>query len=169
MFGKFWARVKAFFARPFRRAPVPGHFESGSKFTWRGFLAVAPLVQPSRDFLLYVPQGRPRWKRVPLLVLCHGCKQTPEEFARGSRITALADRMGMLVLLPRQKDAANRYRCWNWFDSRTARGAGEAAIVAAQIKSVLRSHRGDSKRVIVAASLQAARLPLCSEFAIRGS
>lgn len=150
MFGNLWSRVKAFFAPALRRAPIPGHFESGSKFTWRGFLAVAPLVRPSRDYLLYVPQGRSRWKRAPLVVLCHGCKQTPEEFAQGTRITDLADRMGLLVLLPRQKDNANPYRCWNWFDSRTARGSGEAAIVAAQIKSVLRSHRGDPKRVIVA-------------------
>src|SRR4030095_15477463 len=75
---------------------------------------------------------------------------TPEEIAQGTRITELADRLGFIVLLPRQKDTANPWRCWNWFDKRTMNGKGEAAIVAAQIRSVRRSYRVDRKRVLVA-------------------
>ncbi|MCC6196008.1 MAG: PHB depolymerase family esterase, partial [Burkholderiales bacterium] len=86
----------------------------------------------------------------PLLVLCHGCKQTPEDIARGTRVEALADRMGCVVLLPRQKDSANPWRCWNWFEQRTAEGKGEAAIVAAQIRRVRRAYRIDRKRVLAA-------------------
>jgi hypothetical protein len=40
-----------------------------------------------------------------------------------------------VILLPTQKDSANPWRCWNWFDPRTSRGDGEAAIVAAQIRA----------------------------------
>jgi poly(hydroxyalkanoate) depolymerase family esterase len=107
-------------------------------------------VLPSREYLVYVPKGRSAWRRAPLIVLCHGCKQTPEEFAQGTRIAELADREGFVVLLPRQKDAANAWRCWNWFDTRTMRGDGEAAIVAAQIRSVRRRYRCHRKRVLVA-------------------
>ena len=83
-------------------------------------------------------------------MLCHGCRQTPEEFAQGTRVVDLADRTGCVVLLPRQKDTANPWRCWNWFEQRTMHGKGEAAIVAAQIRRVRRIYRIDRKRVLVA-------------------
>ena len=150
MLGNLWSRVKALVNRLIRREPAPGRFESGSKFSMHGIVGTAPLVWPSRDYLVYVPKGRSLWRRAPLLVLCHGCKQTPEEIAQGTRITELADRLGFVVLLPRQKDSANPWRCWNWFDPRTSRGDGEAAIVAAQIRSVRRRYRIDRKRVYVA-------------------
>jgi poly(hydroxyalkanoate) depolymerase family esterase len=150
MFAKLWARARAAFERLFPHEPEPGRFESGSEWSLRGFLAAAPLVLPSREFLVYIPKGRSAWRRAPLVVLCHGCKQTPEEFAQGTRITELADRHGFVVLLPRQKDKANPWRCWNWFDTRTMKGAGEAAIVAAQIRFVRRRYRCQRKRVLVA-------------------
>ncbi|MCC6198349.1 MAG: PHB depolymerase family esterase [Burkholderiales bacterium] len=146
----WWQRLKDRLAGWFRREPAPGHYESGSKFSVRGWVATAPMVWPSREYLVYVPKGRSRWKRAPLLVLCHGCKQTPEDIARGTRVEALADRMGCVVLLPRQKDSANPWRCWNWFEQRTGDGNGEAAIVAAQIRRVRRAYRIDRKRVLAA-------------------
>lgn len=150
MLGNLWSRIKALAARAFRREPAPGRFESGSKFSVHGIVGTAPLVWPSRDYLVYIPRGRSVWRRAPLVVLCHGCKQTPEEIAQGTRITELADRLGFVVLLPRQRDSANAWRCWNWFDKRTMNGNGEAAIVAAQIRSVRRAYRIDRKRVLVA-------------------
>jgi poly(hydroxyalkanoate) depolymerase family esterase len=109
-----------------------------------------PWLWPRRDYLLYLPAGWSWWKRAPLLVLCHGCRQTPEEFAAGTGVAALADREGWLVLMPRQKEAANAWRCWNWFDDATAKGRGETAIVAAMIRSVRRWRRADPERVVVA-------------------
>jgi poly(hydroxyalkanoate) depolymerase family esterase len=146
----WWQRLKDRVAGWFRRPPRPGRFESGSAFSIHGYVPSAPLVWPSRDYVVYEPANRPRWKRAPLVVLLHGCKQSPEVIARGTRIAALADREGCVVLLPSQKDSANPWRCWNWFDSRTVQGNGEAAIVAAQIHAVQRRHRIDRKRVYVA-------------------
>jgi poly(hydroxyalkanoate) depolymerase family esterase len=150
MFARLWVRAKALLRKVFESEPEPGRFESGSEWTLKGFLAAAPFVLPSREFLVYIPKGRSSWRRAPLVVLCHGCKQTPEEFAQGSRIAALADRHGFVVLLPRQKEKANPWRCWNWFDTNTMRGGGEAAIVAAQIRFVRRRYRCNRKRVLVA-------------------
>lgn len=148
MFRKLWQRTKGFFARLFRRAPPePGRFESGTKGSWRGWIAVAPWILPRRDYLVYVPRGGLRWRRRPLLVLVHGCRQTPEDIAAGTRIASLADEIGCLVLLPRQNPKANAWGCWNWFDHRTTAGGGEAAILAAQIRSVRRRYRADRKRV----------------------
>jgi poly(hydroxyalkanoate) depolymerase family esterase len=145
----FWSRAAGWFARLVRREPAPGRFVTGAAGTWRGFLAAAPLVWPRREYLLYLPRGYSRWRRAPLLVFCHGCKQTPEEFVQGNRVTELADTLGALVLLPRQKERANPWRCWNWFDTATAGGGGEAAIVAAMIRKVSRWRRVDSARVVV--------------------
>lgn len=144
------ARIRAFFQRLFRREVAPGRFEPGSAGSWHGWVASAPLVLPRRDYLVYLPAGHSRWRRYPLVVLCHGCKQTPEEIAAATRITTIADAHGWLVLLPRQKDSANAWSCWNWFDGRTAEGNGEAAILIAQIEDVLDAHRGDKDRVVVA-------------------
>jgi poly(hydroxyalkanoate) depolymerase family esterase len=150
MLKRLWLRAQSLFDRLFAREPEPGRFESGSKWSLRGFLAVAPFILPSREYVVYIPKGHSLWRRAPLIVLCHGCRQTPEEFAQGTRITDLADRHGFVVLLPRQKDNANAWRCWNWFDTRTMDGKGEAAIVAAQIRSVRRHYRCHRKRVLVA-------------------
>ena len=147
---ELWSRIKDRVARLFQREVAPGRFEAHAKFSWHGWIGAAPFVWPRREYLVYIPRGWSRWRRAPLLVLCHGCKQSPEEIAEASRIAALADREGWLVLLPRQKESANAWRCWNWFDSRTVDGVGEAAIVAAQIEAVAGHYRADPRRVVVA-------------------
>jgi poly(hydroxyalkanoate) depolymerase family esterase len=83
-------------------------------------------------------------------VWIHGCRQDPEAFAAGTRIARFADARGFVVLLPRQSRMANSERCWNWFDRRTAAGAGEAAIVAAQAAEAIDKFRIDRRRVYVA-------------------
>ena len=140
----------AWLGTPFRRAERPGRFETGSASSWRGYITTAPGVEPARDYLVYVPRGWNRRVRAPLRVLCHGCTQTPEDFAALTRITSHADRDGTLVLLPRQSSSANAWRCWSWFEANTERGAGEAAIVAAQIVQVRRRYRARRERVFVA-------------------
>ena len=142
----FWSRVKATVAGWFRREPQPGRYVEGAAFSWRGWLSLNPSIWPRRRYLLYVPKGASRFRPMPLVVLLHGCRQTPEEVARGTRIAALADRLGSYVLIPRQKDAANPFRCWNWFDGATAAGRGEAAIVAAMMRKAMRWRRADAAR-----------------------
>jgi poly(hydroxyalkanoate) depolymerase family esterase len=145
-----WSRIRGFVARLFRRrAAQPGRFESGSKFSWHGWVGIAPWVWPSRDYIVYVPLGHTRWRRRPLLVLLHGCRQSAEEFAAGSRIAQFADKNGWLVLLPRQTKHANSWGCWNWFDRRTVAGKGEAAIVAAQVRAVRRLYGAHPRRIFL--------------------
>src|SRR5258708_21253578 len=151
MFEKIKAALRQFLPRFSRRAPpLPGHFVSGHKFAWRGRLDAAPWLWPSREYILYVPRGYGRWTRRPLVVLLHGCGQNPEDFAAATRIAALADEYGWLVLLPRQSDKANPWSCWNWFDTATSHGHGETAIVVAQVKAVRRRYRVHPRRIFVA-------------------
>jgi len=141
-----WTRIRDTVAGWFRRGPQPGRYVEGAAFAWRGWLSLNPAIWPRRHYVLYVPKGASRFRPMPLVVLLHGCRQTPEEIARGTRIAALADRVGSYVLLPRQKDSANPFRCWNWFDGATASGRGEAAIVAAMMKKAMRWRRADAAR-----------------------
>ena len=151
MFGKLWTRAKAFFSGLFRKKPPePGRFEADTQSSLRGLLAGAPWIWPQREYLVYIPQGHADLGRTPLLVLIHGCRQTPEDIAAATRIAGLADKLGCLVLLPRQNPRANPWGCWNWFDSATANGWGETAIVAAQIQAVRRKYRIDAERVFLA-------------------
>ncbi len=148
MLDKLRSRVRDLVARIFRpRLPEPGRFETGSNFSWRGWLATHPWIWPSRDYLLYVPRGYGGWRRRPLIVLIHGCKQTPEDISAATRIAARADANGWLVLLPRQVAKANPWSCWNWFDTATSAGRGEAAIVAAQVRAVRRAYRVHPRKV----------------------
>jgi poly(hydroxyalkanoate) depolymerase family esterase len=148
MLDKLRSRVRDLVARIFRRRlPEPGRFETGSNFSWRGWLASHPWIWPSRDYLLYIPRGYGRWRRRPLIVLIHGCKQTPEDISAATRIAARADANGWLVLLPRQVAKANPWSCWNWFDTATSAGRGEAAIVAAQVRAVRRAYRVHPRKV----------------------
>ena len=103
-----------------------------------------------RDYKLFVPAGE-RTVPAPLLVMLHGCKQDPDDFARGTQMNALAEAQGMLVLYPAQPESANRYRCWNWFHrADQQRGAGEPAILAGMIEKVLQQQGGDPAQVFVA-------------------
>jgi poly(hydroxyalkanoate) depolymerase family esterase len=67
----------------------------------------------------------------PLLVMLHGCTQTPESFARGTAMNAAAERIGAHVIWPEQLRQANPNGCWNWFDpAHQGRGGEPAALVA---------------------------------------
>lgn len=154
----WWRRARAWLARRLGWPEAPGRWLDGHAFSWHGILAFRPWVFPRRHFRLYVPRGWARRKRMPIVVLIHGCRQTPDEFASGTRIAAAADRAGLVVLMPDQKDSANPYRCWNWFDRRTSRGMGEAHIVATMIRRVIRRLGASDDRVVVAGMSSGAAL-----------
>ena len=50
-----------------------------------------------------IPAGMRRRTPVPLVLLLHGCGQTPAEFADATRFPAAADRNGFLLVLPHQQ------------------------------------------------------------------
>src|SRR2546430_15536937 len=83
--------------------------------------------------------------------MLHGCKQTPEEFAAGTRMNQLADEYGFLVAYPAQAWRANVERCWNWFRERDqGRDAGEPALIAGITRQVIARYNVDRKRIYIA-------------------
>ncbi|TYT24898.1 PHB depolymerase family esterase [Luteimonas viscosa] len=99
---------------------------------------------------LHIPPGLDP-AGAPLLVMLHGCTQTPADFARGTRMNQLADVHGYVVAWPAQSAERNQNRCWNWFrGSDQQRGQGEPAMLAALTRHLVASHRLDANRVYVA-------------------
>src|SRR5260370_33122540 len=99
---------------------------AGGNWT-RSFHSAAP--QPGRlvnhlSYGLYVPPVRAPGP-MPLLVMLHGCKQTIDEFAEGTRMNLLADANGFAVVYPEQSKHVHAHRCWHWYDDRDVAGRGE--------------------------------------------
>ncbi|MDR7193580.1 extracellular catalytic domain type 1 short-chain-length polyhydroxyalkanoate depolymerase [Luteimonas terrae] len=107
----------------------------------------------TRSYTLYVPPGLDAADAAaaPLMMMLHGCTQTPADFAAGTRMNALADAHGVLVVYPAQTARDNGQKCWNWFRSEDQRrGEGEPAILAGIVDDIASRHRVDTRRVYVA-------------------
>ena len=89
----------------------------------------------SRDYKLYIPANCT--ERAPLIVMLHGCSQSPDDFAAGTRMNALAEEHGFLVAYPAQRGR----QCWNWFQPEDQRrGHGEPSLIAGITQEVMRQH-----------------------------
>ncbi len=111
------------------------------------------LLPAQRNYRLYVPPHlslKNGGETLPLVVMIHGCRETAEEFERGTRMNAIADREGFAVLYPDQATFANIRRCWNWFEPNTASGNGECAIILEMIREARKHAKLDPTRVYVA-------------------
>jgi poly(hydroxyalkanoate) depolymerase family esterase len=97
-------------------------------------------MEGSRPFGIFRPTRSPRDGDVrALVVVLHGCAQSAEDIARGTRMNEAAAREGFVVLYPEQPVTAHPQRCWNWYTpAQTTRGSGEVALLAALIDSVAR-------------------------------
>ena len=111
------------------------------------------LLPAERAYRLYVPPYTSRGNggaALPLVVMIHGCRETAEQFERGTRMNAIADRERFAVLYPDQSTFANVRRCWNWFERNTAAGTGECAIILEMIREAHQHARLNRSRVYVA-------------------
>ncbi|MCE8005797.1 PHB depolymerase family esterase [Aestuariivita sp.] len=112
--------------QPMRSASPETSVPDGAIFTDDIFACASG----SRRYRLYVPASTSEGATGVVMML-HGCTQTPEDFANGTGMNTLADRHGFVVVYPAQSRGDNAQSCWNWFsrgDQR--RGRGEPAILA---------------------------------------
>ena len=100
-------------------------------------------------YALYLPTGA-SLADMPLVVMMHGCQQSADEFAQGTRINLLADRFGFAVLYPEQSKTAHVHRCWHWYEDSVSSGGGEAAAVVSLVREVVGRHHFDTERIYLA-------------------
>jgi poly(hydroxyalkanoate) depolymerase family esterase len=126
--------------------PATPTLPAGACFEERHFTGDAG----QRDYKLYIPSnysGEP----LPLLVMLHGCTQSPDDFALGTRMNQLAEEKEMFVAYPAQSRRANMSKCWNWFKPEDQqRGQGEPAIIAGIVQEISRDVAVQSQRVYAA-------------------
>jgi len=104
----------------------------------------------SLDYMLFLPHPLPA-APCPVVVMLHGCTQSPPDFAIGTGMNVLAQAQGVIVVYPAQAAGANINKCWNWFrPGDQQRDKGEPAILAAITRKVLARQNADPLRVYVA-------------------
>ncbi|MET4276229.1 MULTISPECIES: PHB depolymerase family esterase [unclassified Bradyrhizobium] len=128
------------------RIPKADIAPDGTRFVSASFANAAG----SRTYKLFIPShagGGPR----PLIVMLHGCTQSPDDFAAGTRMNFLADERNCFVVYPEQPRGANHAKCWNWFRTGDQqRDGGEPSLISGITRQVMRDHGIDPKRVYVA-------------------
>ena len=86
---------------------------------------------------LYLPKhAGAGGERLPLVVMLHGCGQTIDELAQGTRMNRLAERERFAVLYPEQSRHTHAHRCWHWYDASPHAGGGEAAAITSLVRAV---------------------------------
>ncbi|MFP6561005.1 PHB depolymerase family esterase [Paraburkholderia sp. B3] len=121
---------------------------------WRRDEHIAPAT-PQRAartlaYGLYLPAGHDDPSGLPLVVMLHGCQQSMDTFAEGTRMNLLADRHGFAVVYPEQSAQAHPHQCWHWYDAREEAGGGEAAAVVSLVDTLVDEYGFDASRVYLA-------------------
>ncbi|MGQ2906283.1 MAG: extracellular catalytic domain type 1 short-chain-length polyhydroxyalkanoate depolymerase [Neoaquamicrobium sediminum] len=127
-----------------RAAPLV--LPQGAQFLARQFTCTAG----ARHYRLYVPASAPDQPH-GLVVMLHGCKQNPEDFAAGTNMNAVAEKNGLLVAYPQQTGIDNASSCWNWFrpgDQR--RDSGEPSIIAGITREIMSEFALERRQVFIA-------------------
>ncbi|SPJ26067.1 extracellular catalytic domain type 1 short-chain-length polyhydroxyalkanoate depolymerase [Palleronia abyssalis] len=127
-------------------ATEPYGLPEGARFDDDSFTCAAG----TRRYRTYVPASG-QTGVTGLVVMLHGCTQTPEDFAAGTGMNALAEQHRFIVVYPQQSRGDNAQSCWNWFSrGDQKRDRGEPAILAGLTRDVIARHDVPEDKVFVA-------------------
>lgn len=131
--------------RPHAPVPTPDILPPGGQFVE----ASCSNAAGTRAYKVFIPSGY-HGQAIPLVVMLHGCTQSPDDFAAGTRMNLVAEEQTCLVVYPAQPSEANPAKCWNWFrpgDQR--RDQGEPSLIADITRKVMRDYAVDPERVYI--------------------
>lgn len=103
-----------------------------------------------RSYRLYVPDTDSS-DSLSLVVMLHGCTQSSRQFASETGMNDRARKEKFMVIYPDQVRAAQRYRCWNFYESaQRERGRGEVALIRGMVEDVAARRALDHRRIYLA-------------------
>src|SRR2546427_11885076 len=70
----------------------------------------------SRPYFVYTPANYRVGTPAPMIVMLHGCAQTPADFAAATQMDQLADQKQFIVVYPQETSTYSQEECWNWFN-----------------------------------------------------
>src|SRR4051812_19203437 len=122
---------------PGLRAPAAREIApEGARFIQASFSNAAG----RRSYKLLIP-SRSQGRQLPLVVMLHGCTQSADDFAAGTRMNFLGEEQSCFVVYPEQPSGANQSKCWNWFRAGDQqRDGGEPSLIAGITRQVMRDH-----------------------------
>jgi poly(hydroxyalkanoate) depolymerase family esterase len=130
----------------FRVVDAPSYRAPEARFLTSSYSNAAGTM----DYKIYVPASHGD-EPLPLIVMLHGCKQAPDDFAAGTQMNVLAEQHGFIAAYPKQAAKANPLKCWNWFQpEHQQRQRGEPSLIAGITRRILEEFGADARRVYVA-------------------
>jgi poly(hydroxyalkanoate) depolymerase family esterase len=149
------AQTQPYNSTPFSKSPIdpPTHQRAPSalapdpaRYSAETFSNAAG----KRTYKFYRPSPAHTGPR-PLVVMLHGCTQSADDFAAGTRMNFAADDHGCFVAYPEQIPSANPQKCWNWFQTgHQSRDRGEPSIIAGIVQHIMSQHDIDPRRIYIA-------------------
>jgi polyhydroxybutyrate depolymerase len=135
----FETKVRPPHRKPARTSKLKLNLETTSKFGSNpGSLLMRSFVPPR-----LLPKS-------PLVVVLHGCRQTPESFDAAAGFTRLAKARGFVTLFPEQKKSNNPLGCFNWFrPSAVAHDRGELLSIRQMVEHACKRHPIDRSRIFI--------------------
>ena len=87
--------------------------------------------------------------RPALILMLHGCTQTPAQLLTQTQMAEEAERKGLYLVLPQQPSSANMLSCWNWFEpaTQTRDISGESEFILTTLEKVIVEKNIDRSKV----------------------
>jgi feruloyl esterase len=96
----------------------------------------------------YVPESA--GPNAPLVVVLHHCFQSAADYLEDSGWHTVANRYGLVLLLPQQSVLNDFTYCFSWSHETTqTRGNGESQAIALMVERMIRDERVDRSRIFV--------------------
>ncbi len=121
-------------------------------------LAQEPLVQieafgknqGNLKMYTYIPKNLNSSKKIPLVVVVHGCTQSAKMIASETGWNKLADSLNFIVVYPEQKQINNAAKCYNYFIGYKAKkDKGEVASIKQMIDFSVKNYYVDNENIFI--------------------
>jgi poly(hydroxyalkanoate) depolymerase family esterase len=106
-----------------------------------------------REYLVHLPPAYGRRRKLPVVMILHGCDQDHHAIRHVSNFDRVADEHGIIVVYPfvTSYDAPRGKNCWAfWSRSENRAGAGEVEDLWQILRSVRARYKADANRLHVA-------------------